>query len=142
MSFPISPVDGQSYTNILGTQYLYVAANGAWKINSLLPTGAQGITGAIGLTGLRGLTGLSGTGVTGFQGVTGVANFTRGSTFPVAPSDRQLYWDVEDEIVYFYDTVSTAWIDISSGTLAETGIQGVTGVANSAQVYAQIALGI
>jgi hypothetical protein len=32
MAFPISPVDGQLYTNALGTQYQYVAADTAWKI--------------------------------------------------------------------------------------------------------------
>ena len=35
MSFPISPVDGQQYTNSLGTVYSYVAANNAWVISGI-----------------------------------------------------------------------------------------------------------
>jgi hypothetical protein len=32
MAFPLSPIDGQLYTNALGTQYQYVLADTAWKI--------------------------------------------------------------------------------------------------------------
>jgi len=32
MAFPSSPIDGQLYTNALGTQYSYVLADTAWKI--------------------------------------------------------------------------------------------------------------
>jgi hypothetical protein len=34
MAFPISPVDGQLYTNSLGTVYRYSSASTAWKIST------------------------------------------------------------------------------------------------------------
>jgi len=105
------------------------------------PTGSQGVTGIRGATGPLGVTGLGGApgptgapggagapGATGAQGAEGVANFTRGSTFPVTPDDRELFWDNEDEILYFYDgATAMAWIDISSGAIGATGMQGVPG---------------
>lgn len=44
MAFPTSPIDGQSYTNALGTQYRYVLADTAWKIVS----GSGGGSGMVG----------------------------------------------------------------------------------------------
>lgn len=114
-----------------------ITVNDATKINAnftgLVACIAEGTgaTGLQGLTGLRGETGPFGgpQGETGIQGVTGLANFTRGSSFPAAPQDLQLYWDNEDEIVYFYDDVNAkAWLDISSGTLGMSGLQGETGL--------------
>lgn len=89
MAFPTSPTDGQTYSNALGTEYLYVAADNKWVIKTqdigvtglqgatgliglIGNTGAQGFTGAQGITGLRGITGLAGAqGATGIRGVTG-----------------------------------------------------------------------
>jgi len=93
--------------------------------------GPQGITGFRGFTGSQGETGPQGAGTTGVQGETGVANFTSGNVFPSSPENRQLYWDSDDEIVYFYDETIDAWIDISSGTRNVTGIQGPTGLQGS-----------
>jgi len=39
----------------------------------------------------------------------------------------QLFWDNEDEILYFYDATNEVWIDISSGSMGMTGPQGITG---------------
>ena len=50
MSFPSSPVNGQLYTNALGTEYIYVSADGAWKIHSAT---IQGMTGLQGVTWCR-----------------------------------------------------------------------------------------
>lgn len=98
-------------------------------------TGIQGVTGFQGLTGIQGETGLEGDqGETGLPGITGVANFTRGSTFPQNPTDRQLYWDNEDEIVYFYNSTAGAWVDISSGAIGATGPQGSDGATGTLNV--------
>lgn len=85
MSFPISPVDGQTYTNALGTIYIYDSTDNKWNIQSQ-NLGVTGIQGAIGYTGLRGVTGLRGItglkgdagaiGATGLRGVTGIGSYT------------------------------------------------------------------
>jgi len=76
MAFPTAPNDGDNYTNALGVQYKYVAADTKWNIVSQAVTGnqgAQGETGSQGETGL-GFTGSAGSaGDTGVQGVTGSA---------------------------------------------------------------------
>lgn len=105
--------------------------------------GTQGTTGAgiQGSTGEQGPTGSKGNdGVTGEQGITGVANFTRGSTFPPSPQDRQLYWDNEDEITYFYDERSDSWIDISSGAIPVAGPAGLDGVTGAEGATGPIAI--
>lgn len=136
-----------SCTGIPYWPFTNTTTNDASKLNAALTglscmvaegTGATGLTGETGPQGLTGpaggpvgATGPAGTdGVTGLQGTTGLANFSRGSIFPAGPEDLQLYWDNEDEIVYFYNTNSTSWIDISSGAMGVTGPGGVTGLAN------------
>jgi len=77
MSFPANPSDQQTYTNPIGTVYVYNLARNAWNIK----TTAVGVTGIQGMTGLAlGSTGISGQ--TGIQGLTGIYGQTgiRGST--------------------------------------------------------------
>jgi hypothetical protein len=114
-----------------------ITVNDATKINANFTGLVACIAEGLGATGIQGFTGPKGEtgpfggppGETGIQGVTGLANFTRGSSFPAAPQDLQLYWDNEDEIVYFYDDVNAkAWLDISSGSLGMSGLQGETGL--------------
>lgn len=79
MSFPSSPYDGEIYTNILGLQYIYNAADGKWLVNGspISFTGTQGLTGPIGATGIQGTTGSQGqTGAQGYQGTTGLRGLT------------------------------------------------------------------
>lgn len=67
MSFPQVPIDGQSYSNALGTEYRFDSTRSIWVINS------QEITGNTGIQGVTGISGSSGSnGVTGVQGVTGI----------------------------------------------------------------------
>lgn len=62
MSFPFSPIDGQTWTNPLGTQYRFDSTRTAWLINS------QAVI-VNGITGVQGLTGPAGAGFTGLQGI-------------------------------------------------------------------------
>lgn len=118
MAFPIDPSDNDTYTNALGTQYVYSAARGAWIIRSEdigltgvqgvtgLPgpagvNGATGVAGPAGAAGAPGVTGLSGVGVTGLSGVTGPAG------------------------------VGSAGATGVAGPAGATGAQGVTGASGS-----------
>jgi hypothetical protein len=75
MSFPANPSDQQTYTNPIGTVYVYNLSRNAWNIRTtnIGVTGIQGLTGlALGSTGISGQTGIQGgTGATGIQGITG-----------------------------------------------------------------------
>ena len=67
MAFPSSPIDGQLYSQALGTEYRYDSTRTAWIINGQAITGATGVQG---LTGVAGETGVAGVaGETGVQGV-------------------------------------------------------------------------
>ena len=63
MSFPLNPVDGQTYTTVFGSSYKYIASDNKWikaGITVYGVTGLQGITGLIGATGIQGQTGIQG----------------------------------------------------------------------------------
>lgn len=57
MSFPVSPISGQSFTNTLGTRFLYDSTRNAWLIDTQAVTGFYGATGIMGSTGIQGITG-------------------------------------------------------------------------------------
>jgi len=79
MSFPVSPIDDELYTNPRGTRYQYDSTSTAWKIVS------QEITGATGIQGIQGVTGA------GVQGTTGVIAYTwNDSTFAGGQSPLDL----------------------------------------------------
>lgn len=71
MPFPINPIDGERYTNVLGTTYVYRSSDNIWNMDG---TNLQSVTGLIGYTGLQGQTGPQG--VTGLRGSTGLAGPT------------------------------------------------------------------
>lgn len=71
MPFPINPIDGERYTNVLGTTYVYRSSDNIWNMDG---TNLQSVTGLIGYTGLQGQTGLQG--MTGLRGSTGLAGPT------------------------------------------------------------------
>ncbi len=76
MAFPINPIDGQQYTNALGTRYIYVAVDTSWEIESPI----------MGVTGMQGVTGVNGYfGITGYQGQTGI----QGTTGLITPYDQR-----------------------------------------------------
>ena len=70
LGFPLSPINGQTYTTSLGTNYVYDSSRTAWLINS--SSGSQGLTGMPGITGSNGIQGITGnSGLTGTNGLTG-----------------------------------------------------------------------
>jgi hypothetical protein len=40
MAFPTTPTNGQTYTNILGTGFIYDSTHGTWNINGIVGSGA------------------------------------------------------------------------------------------------------
>jgi hypothetical protein len=119
MPFPISPVDGEFYTNHLGTRYVYRESTTSWDIclqEIQGNTGLQGQTGAqgLGVTGLQGDTGLVGS--TGLQGETGLQGLTglQGETGAQGATGLQGL----------------------TGLIGGTGVQGNTGVFVPAQYNA------
>lgn len=110
MSFPSSPINGQSFTNTLGTSWLYDATRQAWLINSHTVIGETGIQGPQGDTGIQGVQGATGTqGIQGVQGDTGIQG-VQGDTGVQGVQGVQ---------------GSTG----TQGIQGATGIQGVTGVS-------------
>lgn len=116
-----------------------VTVNDASKWNENLKALETGINDMEGPTGMQGPTGAYGgppgeTGIQGIQGTTGLANFIIDDTFPAPPAWNKsplMYWDISDEILYFWETGAQAWVDISSGCLkGTTGVQGDTGLIN------------
>ena len=86
MSFPANPSDQQTYTNPIGTVYVYNLSRNAWNIRTtnIGVTGIQGLTGlALGSTGISGQTGIQGgTGIlgqTGIRGMTGLGGLVGGT---------------------------------------------------------------
>lgn len=76
MAFPTNPINGEQYTNALGTRYVYNSVATAWEIESPI----------MGITGMQGATGAKGTnGITGYQGQTGV----QGTTGLIAQYDQR-----------------------------------------------------
>lgn len=132
MAFPVNPSDNELYTNNLGTEYKYVAADTKWIINSQEITGATGAQGETGLpgvggTGLQGETGLpgsvgetgaSGIGETGLQGETGLRGFTgaEGTAGDQGETGAE-------------GTVGSQGETGAEGTAGTTGLQGETGIA-------------
>jgi hypothetical protein len=53
-SFPLSPVNGQIWTNPLGTGYVYDSTRTAWLINSQTVVGQTGLQGPTGVQGQTG----------------------------------------------------------------------------------------
>lgn len=106
MAFPINPIDGEAYTNTLGTRYIYTAADNRWNIQTqnMGWTGAQGATGPLGgpqgVTGLQGPTGIFGP--TGIQGSTGIRGVTGPSGGPQGATGVSYY----PERLYCYTGIS------------------------------------
>jgi len=119
MSFPSNPSDQQTYTNSIGTVYVYNLSRNAWNIKTtnIGVTGLQGVTGiALGSTGIQGVTGLIGG--TGIQGVTGLIGGTgiRGET----------------------GIQGQTGIQGVTGLVGGTGIQGVTGIGDNIRAFSWI----
>jgi hypothetical protein len=131
MSFPVNPVDQETYVNPIGTTYIYNLSRNAWNIKttavgvtgiqgvtglSLGSTGIQGVTGLIGETGIQGVTGISGStgiqGVTGFYGQTGIQGVT--------------------------GLIGGTGIQGMTGLIGGTGIQGMTGLGDNIRAFSWI----
>jgi collagen type VII alpha len=123
MAFPVSAASGTLYTNALGTVYQYIETDNKW----VKYTVALGVTGGQGVTGLAGETGIQ-----------GLANFKYGD-LPELPSPNQpeLFWDVSDDILYYWETGAQAWIDIQTGCKGITGPNGFTGVQGDTGVQGE-----
>ena len=97
------------------------------------PTGIYGPTGVNGATGITGFTGLA-LGSTGIQGITGLANFWERVNYPGIGVDHILLWNETDEALFVGVTGVNHWVQISAGSPqgdhGDTGIQGITGLAN------------
>ena len=64
--FPVSPSEGNDYTNVLGTVYTYHTDH--WDITNQVLNQIQGVTGlqgSVGATGLQGVTGIGGSATDG-----------------------------------------------------------------------------
>lgn len=127
MAFPLSPYDGELYTNALGQMYRYVAIDTAWKIVSSAPgmTGVQGATGVAGQTGLAGNTGVQGaTGATGIQGATG-ATGVQGMTGATGIQGATGATGIQGAT----GATGVQGMTGATGVQGQTGIQGNTGLA-------------
>jgi hypothetical protein len=109
--FPSNPIDGQTWTNPLGTQYRYDATRTAWLI-----------TGQVLL------------GITGVQGVTGLANFLDQADYPTGFVKPELLFNEDDNVLVAGIEGSDHWVQISAGSSGGPtglqGTQGLTGLAN------------
>jgi hypothetical protein len=135
MSFPFSPYDGQTYTNVNGTGYQYSAVANLWRIVSQTLTGGtgiQGLTGPMGagftglqgiqgLTGFYGQTGIQGLGLTGLQGIQG----NTGIQGLQGSQGNQGVQGIQG-ITGFYGQTGLQGI---TGFYGQTGIRGITGLA-------------
>ncbi len=92
MPLPINPIDGERYTNVLGTTYVYRSSDNIWSIDG---TNLQSVTGLIGHTGLRGHTGAQGiTGLSGSTGLTGPTFNPDSNVFTTRPTQDTIYTGV------------------------------------------------
>ena len=145
MSFPLNPIDQQTYTSNSGTVYKWASADNAWNIVSqtiLGQTGVQGTTGLVGSTGIQGVTGIYGgtgiQGVTGFYGQTGVQGVTgliggtgvQGVTGFIGGTGIQGVTGIfgQTGIQGVTGLVGGTGIQGGTGILGQTGIQGGTGI--------------
>ena len=124
MSFPANPSDQQTYTNPIGTVYVYNLSRNAWNIRTtnIGVTGIQGLTGlALGSTGISGQTGIQGgTGIlgqTGIRGMTGLGGLVGGTGIQGGTG-----------------IIGGTGIQGVTGLIGQTGIQGVTGIGGSGTV--------
>ena len=134
MGFPLSPHQGDQYTNSLGTTWSYDSTENSWDILTQIVgvTGVQGLTGLqgtqgnTGLQGSQGNTGLTGnTGNTGATGVQGNPGAT-GGPGPVGPTGQT---GVQGQTGVAGPTGPTGATGLQGpqGSKGDTGIQGIQG---------------
>jgi hypothetical protein len=142
MAFPQNPINGQTYTNALGTQYSYVTSKGAWEIASQSIQGNPGATGVVGPVGA--------TGIVGPYGATGAIELViSGAGYAIQPGtagDLVLPYGVHFTDYEILGTpTGSAYIDIyrsSYSTYPPTTSMLITGLLMTAAIKNQSTFGI
>jgi collagen type VII alpha len=106
-----------------GTVYSYISD----LSGNIGLTGPQGTIGYTGSAGSLGYTGSQG--IAGYVGSQGIVSYTVSATAPTSPENGELWYDSSTDILYVYvnDSVSSYWLDISTGVPGPSGYTGSAG---------------
>ena len=106
-----------------GTVYSYISD----LSGNIGLTGPQGTIGYTGSAGSLGYTGSQG--IAGYVGSQGIVSYTVSATSPTSPQNGELWYDSSTDILYVYvnDSVSSYWLDISTGVPGPSGYTGSAG---------------